>query len=185
MVWELFQALRRLCVRITQYPADNESEIRQDAAISIILAVQCVEVFLNIYFRVLVSEAAFAHAAEQVTSDLQNPRFGLDSKLKDWPELVFGKRLNLSEGVGQRFIALKSLRIRLMHFTSTHQTIEIPGVAIHGLADVSAYQSLSAQSALDALYTSEDFLCEVFALRGITPENLPHALHSWTGKVPT
>ena len=184
MVWEFFGALRRLCIRITEYQEESDSEIRQDVAVAIILAVQCVEVFLNVYFRVLVSEEDFADKEKQIIADLENPRFGLECKIRDWPEKVFGKKLNLGEGAGQRFIALKNLRNRLVHFTSSHQTIEIPGIAIQGLADISAYQSLSAQTALDALFTSEDFLCEVFSLRGIDSENLSHALHSWTGRVP-
>lgn len=185
MVWELFEALRRLCIRVSGYPEESDSEIRQDTVIAIILAVQCVEVFLNIYFRVVVSEADFSQHKKQITSDLDNPRIGLDHKIRNWPERVFGKKLNFGHGAGQRFIELKNLRNRLMHFTSAHRTIEVPGVVIHGLADISAFQSLSAQSALDALFTAEDFLCEIFALRGIASENFSHELHMWTGKVPS
>lgn len=184
MVWELFGGLRRLCIRVSNCQEENDSEIRQDAAIAVILAVQCVEVFLNVYFRVMVSEVEFSRHAKQIISDLENPRFGLDNKIKEWPKQVFGKKLNLGAGAGQRFTELKNLRNQLMHFTSSHQTVEVTGVTIHGLADLSAYQSLSAKTALDALFTSEDFLCEVFSLRGISSSNLSHELHSWTGKVP-
>lgn len=185
MVWELFQALRRLCVRVTESHAEqDELALRQDAAICIILAVQCVEVFFNVYFRVLIREPNYAHAAGRISADLANTQFGLDKKIKEWPFLVFGKKLPLGEGAGQRFVTLKNLRHELMHFTSSHETFAIPGVAIHGLADTSAYHSLSAKSAIDALHTAEAFLCEVFTLRGIPPENLLHALHSWTGRPP-
>lgn len=183
LVWELFQALRRLCFRVTEAHATQDAAaLRQDAALCIILAVQCVEVFFNIYFRVLISEPAFAHAAGRISSDLQKTQFGLDRKIKEWPKLVFGRKLSLEKGVGQRFVALKNLRHTLTHFTSSHETFAIPGVAIHGLADTSAYESISAESAIKALHTAEAFLCEVFTLRGICSENLPHALHSWTGE---
>jgi hypothetical protein len=185
MVWELFQALRRLCVRVTESHAEqDESALRQDAALCVILAVQCVEVFFNVYFQVIISESNYVHAAEKISGDLASTQCGLDSKIKDWPLLVFGKRLPLGEGAGQRFITLKKLRHKLMHFTSSCESISIPGVAIHGLADTSAYHALSAKSAIESLYTAEDFLCEVFTLRGISSENLPHALHSWTGRPP-
>jgi len=163
----------------------GEAETRQDAAVAVILAVQCVEVFFNIFFRVLVSETSYSHAEHRICADLKNPRFGLDRKLKEWPAAVFGKGLELGSGTGQRFIALKNTRHRLMHFTSSHQTNSIPGVEIHGLADISVYSELSLQSAFDALRTAEDFLCEVFMLRGIAKDNLPHAMHSWTGRPPT
>jgi len=185
MVWELFEALRRLCIRVTEaHAAQNQSALRQDAAICVILAVQCVEVFFNVYFRVLISEPAYAHAAKTISADLARKQFGLDRKIKEWPSNVFGKKLALDKGAGQRFIALKNLRHSLMHFTSSHESLSIPGVAIHGLADTSTYESLSANSTIEALHTAEAFLCEVFTLRGITPENLPHALHSWTGRPP-
>ncbi|MDZ4056291.1 MAG: hypothetical protein U1D69_04880 [Polynucleobacter sp.] len=184
MVWELFQALRRHCFRLHQYPG-SEAETRQDAAVAVILAVQCVEVFLNIFFRVLVSEPSYSDAELRICRDLKNPRFGLDRKIKEWPLAVLGRRLELGLGIGQRFVALKDTRHRLMHFTSSHQTISIPGVEIHGLADISVYSELSVETALEALRTAEDFLCEVFMLRGITEDNLPHAMHSWTGQPPT
>jgi hypothetical protein len=92
--------------------------------------------------------------------------------------------LPLDKGAGQRFIKLKNLRHKLMHFTSSHETLAIPGVAIQGLADTTAYESLSMKAALEALHTAEAFLCEVFILRGIAPKDLPQALHSWTGRPP-
>lgn len=58
----------------------------------------------------------------------------------------------------------------------------MPGFAIYGMADTTDYHSLTAKSAIDALQTAEAFLCEIFMLRGISPENLSSALHSWTGK---
>lgn len=184
IVCELFQALRRLCARVAEaHSAKDESALRQDVAICVILAVQCVEVFFNVYFRVLISEPAYAHAAEKISEDLVRTQCGLDRKIKDWPKLVFGQKLPLDRSAGQRFIELKNLRHKLMHFTSSHETLAIPGVSIHGLADTTAYESLSAQDALEALHAAEAFLCEVFTLRGIVPNDLPHALHSWTGRL--
>lgn len=184
MVWELFEALRRLCARASDVHNKNESAQRQDAAICVILSVQCVEVFFNIYFRVLISEAAFAHAAEQISSDLEKTQFGLDRKIKEWPHLVFGKKLSLDKGAGQRFVTLKNLRHKLMHFSSSHESFEIPGMTVQGLADTSVYEEISACTATDALHTAEAFLCEVFTLRGVAANDLLHSLHSWTGRPP-
>lgn len=185
IVWELFQALRRLCIRAQEaHIAQDESALRQDAALCVILAVQCVEVFFNVYFRVLISEPAYAHAAEKIFADMARTQCGLDRKIKDWPHHVFGKKLSLDKAAGQRFVALKNLRHRLMHFTSSHETFSVPGLVIHGLADISAYEALTVKSAFEALHTAEAFLCEVFLLRGISPENLPHEMHSWTGRPP-
>ena len=183
MVDELFTALRRLCIRTMEsHESQDHMAVRQDAALCVILAVQCVEVFFNVYFRVAVSEAPYSHVAERICGDLQKTQYGLDRKIKEWPELVFGKKLNLGEGAGQNFVTLKSLRQRLMHFRSSHETISFPGITIQGMADMGFYEALSAQSAVDALETAEKFLCEVFLLRGIPEQNLPDALHAWTGR---
>jgi len=182
IVWQLFEALRRHCTRLFHNP--DADEVRQDSAMAIVLAVQCVEVFMNVFFRVVVSEPEFSKSADQICRDLADTRFGLDRKLKDWPKAVFGKGLELGQGPGQRFVTLKDMRHRLMHFTSSHQTFEHDNVVIHGLADTSVYDNLSAESAVQALRTAEEFLCEVFRLRGIGAEGLPHALHAWTGRPP-
>jgi hypothetical protein len=182
MVWNNFQALRRICYRLSEENANDES-VRQDAAICVLVAVQCVETFLNIYFRVLVSEDAYAHAKERVLADLQ-AQSGLDRKIKEWPEIVFGNGLVLGSGAGQRFVALKDLRHKLMHFSSTHETMRFPGFSIEGMADTSAYDAISAQTGIDALEVAEDFICEILVLQGIAVDQLPHALHSWTGRPP-
>lgn len=84
MVWELFQALRRLCTRVTEaHASQDESALRQDAAICVILAVQCVEVFFNVYFQVLISEPTYAHAAKKISADLANRKFGLEGKINN------------------------------------------------------------------------------------------------------
>lgn len=185
MVWQLFEALRRLSFRLNEsHSQESESVIRQDAALCVILAVQCVEVFLNVYFRIIITEPGYTHAAEKIKDDLSKTQCGLDHKIKNWPVLVFEKRLSLDKGFGQQFINLKNLRHRLMHFTSSHEAFNIPGVTILGLSDVSVYNELSERTGIEALQTAEAFLCEVFTLRGIPVEDLPYHLHSWTGLPP-
>lgn len=185
MVWELFQSLRRLCLRVAEsHVANDGPAIRQDSALCIILSVQCVEAFFNVFFRVLIDEPAYAHAANRIGTELSKTNFGLDKKIKDWPLLAFGQKIPLDRGAAQKFITLKNFRHQLMHFKSTHETFAIPGVALHSLTDTSAYHALSANAALEALHTAEEFICEVFRLRGIPPEDFPHALHAWTGRPP-
>src|ERR1700721_1856925 len=83
MVWELFAALRRLCARVEQCDIGvTESEVRQDAALTVLLAVQCVEVFFNVFFRVVAGEEKFAHATERIIADLKNKSFILARKIR-------------------------------------------------------------------------------------------------------
>ena len=181
VVWSYFSALRRMCYQVEEH--SSESHKKEDAALCVIIAVTVVEIFLNVYFRILISETPFMHAEEKIQNDLKN-QVSLDRKLKEWPMEVFRKKIDYGSGAGQDFIELKNLRNRLVHFSSTWETIEIPGVAIHGLADTSALDSLGDHSAIKALKAAEGFLVEVFRLRGIKESDIPGALHLWTGLPP-
>jgi hypothetical protein len=181
MVWSYFEALRRLCYGVESHA--NDSHKKQDAALCVILSVTGVEVFLNVYFRILISEEPYKHAKQRILSDLER-QVPFDRKLKDWPYLVFGEKIKFGSGIGQKFSNLKNLRNKLVHFSSTHESIEVPGITINGVADTTAYNSLNEHAANEALETAEKFICEIFRLRGIEEENICHALHSWTGKVP-
>lgn len=186
IVWQLFAALRRLCARVREaHDVQDFDAERQDAALCVILAVQSVEVFFNVYFRVLVSESSFAHARVRVCRDLENRRFGLERKVNEWPSVVFGKKLDLDHGAGKRFCLLKNLRNELTHFKSSHETLSGANITIHGLADTSAYSSLTTESADEALNTAQAFIYDVFTLRGLTREKLPHHWHLWTGEPPS
>jgi len=183
MVWQYFQALRRLCFTIEQYQDQEKERTQQDAALATILGVTGVEIFMNVYFRVLVDEEPYKHAAMYVLDDLEN-QISLDKKIKNWPQVVLGRKLDLSSGAGQLFSGLKNLRNKLVHFSSSHESIELQDFKIQGMADTSVYTSLNARSAINALDVAERFICEIFRLRGISEHELPHALHSWTGKIP-
>lgn len=182
MVWEFFQALRRLCGRIQVY--ESESEIRQDSALCVILAVNGVEVFLNVYFRVLVSESQYRDSYDRVIADLKN-QVGIETKIKEWPGLVLGRDIDFASGVGQKFIELKKKRNKLTHFSSSHEKLDFQGVTIDGAADTSIYDAMTKETAFLALEVSEKFICEIFRLRGIEAEQVPHAMHAWTGKIPS
>ena len=181
MVWSYFSALRRMCYRVEECSSDGYK--KEDAALCVITAVTVVEVFLNVYFRILISEKPYKHAEERIQNDLKR-QAPLDRKLKEWPEVVFGNKIDYGSGAGQRFMELKNLRNGLVHFSNTWETIDVPGATIHGLADTSAFDSLGEHSAIQSLKTAEEFLAELFRLRGIKKADIPGALHSWTGLAP-
>jgi hypothetical protein len=179
MVWSYFSALRRMCRNVIEH--SSEKHKREDAALCVIMAVTVVEVFLNVYFRILISESPYKHAEEKIMADLQK-KVGLDRKLKVWPNLVFGNEIDFGAGAGQKFMELKKTRNSLVHFSSTWETLKAPGVSIHGMADTSTFMSLDDQSAIHALEIAKEFLAEVFKLRGIKEAEIPSLLHSWTGQ---
>ncbi len=182
IIWHYFTALRRLVDGIDR--AGDERAIREDVALCVILAVTIVEAFMNIFFRVVVSESDFTKHEKGILDDLRK-RKTLDHKLRKWPRRIFGKPLNFATGTPKAFLALKERRNDLMHFTSSHTTIiPEPGIIIHGLADMSAFDTLTPSDAISALDLAEGIIRDLLQLRGIPESQLPQALHMWTGKVP-
>ena len=181
MIWQYFEALRRLVVGLDY--ARDETVLKQDAALCIMVAVTVVEAFLNTFFRVVVSEPGFTQHKQRVIQDLDKRR-SLDHKLRNWPGDILGKALDFTAPTPKAFLALKDRRNALMHFTSSHKTIRLPGVEIQGLADTSVLDTLTLSDARNALEVAEGMVCELFRLRGTPEDQLPDALHMWTGRVP-
>lgn len=182
MVWQYYECLKRQASRTTKCA---ELETRQEVALTVILAVTVVEIFLNAYFRVVVSEEPFQKHEKKLLKELSD-RILLDRKCREWPARIFGASPNPKNGSVRAFAELKELRNKLIHFVSSHETVHLPGnITIHGLADTSAYNSLTTQVALTSVETVRGFAYEIFRLRGIASENWPHSFHGWFGEVPS
>ncbi len=180
IVWQYFEALRRLASRIGSL--EDDAERKQDTALCILLAVTVVEAFLNIFFRVIVSEAGFTQHEQRLLDDL-NKRRSLDYKLRNWPRRVLGKGLDFTAAIPKAFLELKDRRNALMHFTSTHQTVSLPGIEIHGAADTSVFDDLTVKDAEKGVEIAEGMVEELCRLRGLPEEKIGQALHLWTGRV--
>ena len=182
IIWHYFSALRRLVNGIEH--TGDETAIRENVALCLMLAVTIVDAFLNVFFRVVISEPGFTANEKSILKDIKDRR-SIDYKLKNWPERVFRKAIDFKAPTPKAFLALKERRNQLMHFTSSHTNVNLPdGVELRGLADTSSFDTLTPTDASSALALAEEMLCELFLLRGIPERELPHALHSWTGKVP-
>ena len=178
IVWNYFAAIRRLAASAAKHP-DND-ERKQDLALCIILSITAIEAFVNVYFRVVVSEAEFTKHLGKVEGDLK-AQAPLVAKLKTWPKVIFGKEFNMGSAAGIAFNKLRDRRNRLIHFTSSHETIHVGDTSIHGLADMTAFDALSPADADEAVGTAEAVISEIFLMRGIPNDQVPQMLHGWTG----
>jgi hypothetical protein len=180
MIWNYFDILRRLARELLGIA--DETRQKQQIALIMLMGVAVVEIFVNLFFRVLVSESDFQQHLSQIERDIKS-RKSLDKKLKEWPLLCFGKNIDWSSGAGKDFMKLKERRNRLMHFTSSHSTIDLGGLRLVGAVDTSAFDDLSVSDAESTLNASEALIAEFFRLRGVTESDLPKFLQLWTGKV--
>ena len=181
IVWEYFQALRRLVLESRD--SESESARRQTAALAVIMSVTVVEVFFNLWFRVRAEERHSAAYVDQLVSELGHPRpWSLDQKLMHWPMRFLGKELSLTNGSGAEFIRVKTLRNSIVHFSSSHTDFRHENVVIRGMADTTAYDELSFEQAQLALSAAEGVIREVFVLAGVPPDKVRDMLHQWTGR---
>jgi hypothetical protein len=181
IVWDYFLSLRLVEENARKSPSPEFS--RQAAALAVVTAVTVIEFFLNLWFRVRVEERNVPGECEAFLKEL-SARISLDRKLKQWPQRYLSRALNVTSGAGAEFMKLKELRNSIVHFTSSHENVNLGNVVIHGLADTTEYNGLSAEKASWALQTAEDFVAEIFRLAGIASKEIPHALHAWAGRVP-
>lgn len=180
MIWEYFACLREM-VRQTQNGLD-EKMIRRKVLPCIFLSIMIIETFINIYFRILAEETSCSSCREQTIKELDE-RVSLDKKIKTWPKRFFKKEIDFSKGIGQQFLKLKGLRNKLVHFKSSHETVNLPGIELRGMVDISAYDSLDSKVALESLVVAEEMLEEISRLNGMNVAQIGHAIHLWTGKV--
>ncbi len=180
VVVEYFESLRWLAESARR--ATDLAQARRIAAMATILAVTAVEVFLNLWFRVLVDDRNDAKLKARLVSDLDKP-MSLDQKLTEWPVRHFNQAFDLVAGAGRAFIDLKAVRNGIVHFKTSHETIQASNVIIHGLANTTHYDALNAASAERALSVAEGVVAEVMRLAGFDEVTANHALAAWIGKV--
>ncbi len=179
VVIEYFDSLRWLADSAED--AGDEQVARRFAAMATIMAVTAVDVFFNLWFRALVEDRDDQALRADLIRDLE-ARVSLDQKLGEWTKRHLPAMLDLKQGPGRAFVELKELRNGIIHFTSTHETIHTPGMIVHGMANTSSYDSLSAKSARDAVSVAEALIEEILRLAGFDEEMISTALAAWIGK---
>ena len=178
MVMEYWQLLSDLVY--PEHPKTDPNDIRRQVALTVLLSVTAVETFVNIYFRLLVSQDAFKNYERRIINDLKH-RISLEEKLVKWPKLLFGREFDQSKGIGQEFKELKDLRNKLMHFTTSHETLKIGEIEIHGLSDISFYHKLTTEDSLRAETVAHRTMAEVIRLSGKSEEEVKAEMLRYTG----
>lgn len=180
MVWNYSFAVRRAVARAEK--TDDPTLVRQDAATVIFLCVTLVESFLNCFFRVLISEGKLGDSGSLVARDLIK-RKSLARKITEWLPLLPQVGSEHGDYIWSEFEVLRELRNKLMHFQSSHETLELPGLRIEGLSDTSTYDQLDAKRAAWALGVAESVMHEVFVRAGQSETQRRASMHLWTGLV--
>ena len=179
LVSHYFQFARRAADTVASEPF--ESDRCTHVAVIVIMVVGAVEAYLNALGRLWVEQDAdFVHA-DRIRKDLEN-RVPFGKKLKTWPELLFGRRMEYGSGVPQEFLQLVELRNHLMHFTTTYDHVSYDNVTIKGLTDMTRFYSLVPEDGKSAVDLAECMIFELIRLQGLSEEHVLLAGTRWTGR---
>jgi len=181
MICCYFKALRQQVHDIMNL--QSESVQKEDVANCVFLAITVIEAFVNIFFRIVVSEHQFNVHEQRVLKDLSKGK-SLDYKIRNWPTDILGDNIDWNCGIGKKFMDLKKLRNSLIHFTSSHSNLETNSFKIQGLSDTSVFDSLTTKDAIMALTIAESVIAEILRIRGYSEEEIKYGLQLWIGKVP-
>jgi hypothetical protein len=182
ILWRYFTCLRRLA-REASEAADRDLQ-REASALAVFMAVSAIEAFLNIWFRTFSEAGPLVRHRQTIMTDLSQRR-GLRYKFTTWPKMCFDKGFSLDRPPANAFLSLVERRNELMHFTTDYDSIEVPGVALQGLVDITAYQSLKATDAVNAVRIAEEIVGEFFRLQDASGEDVLRHMHYWTMRVPS
>lgn len=160
----------------------TQADVRELAVGAVTMAVASVETYLNVFAQLWLDQSPEWLHRTQIERDLRTKK-GLGRKIEEWPRLFFNQPLEFGSGPPQKFRALVGLRNRLMHFLPETQEFRHQNISIRGLIDISDYESLTADSALAAVVTSEDFVDHLLQLQGIPDGQRKIALCNWLGLV--
>jgi len=180
IVWSYFDIARTIAHEADASSSDSVK--RSKSAVVILMAVAAVEAYINIFGRMWVEQVTDFEHATQILGDIKNRKF-ITHKIKTWPQLFFGKGLDLSQGIGQDFLGLVEKRNRLMHFTSDYHTYQFENVTIKGLVDSTVFDSLTPKDADEAIYIAEGFIESWIRLQGLEENHVKAATATWTGNI--
>ena len=175
-----------------QFARETAAALRGDAlghreqamiAVGIIIVVSAVEAYLNVAGRLRVEQDPRFEHGDRIRKDLEE-RVPLREKLKKWPMLLFGKRLDFSQGPGQEFLALLDRRHGLLHFPPSYESATVGNVTLRGLQDVTTFTSLRPGHLTRAHDTAEGMIAELIRPQGLSEERVLLATTHWTGRPP-
>lgn len=185
ILWVYYRILERSVLNFNNLKTENEK--KDQLVLIVMLGINLVEAFVNMYFRILAEDLKYnIDIRNMIINDLEgdngNKPKGLKTKLDHWPNKVFNKSLKWQKGIAKEFNDLREIRNKLMHFTSFHETIKCPGIEIRGCAKTDCYDELiNKYKPIDIFNISIKFIEEILLLSGIENDKLSSELRSWLG----
>ena len=173
LTWVYYHMMTDLINEINS--EDDNEKIKQKTVLTIFLALNLIETFINSYFRLVAERIGDPVKKKKMIEDINKE--GIEWKIKNWPGL---NKIDYGKGIGQKFKKLKGLRNDLVHYKPTYERVRTFDGELEGLTDTRIYDHLEKDQAGKLLKTVEDFINEIlrFNLRGVKEQSIA----IWLGK---
>lgn len=156
-------------------------DIPNYSMMSIFMVVACVEVFLNVYFRQLVESPKYSEIKKTILEQMDDRRFGLEQKIKKWPQMFFNKNIFGSKA-GQRFDEYRKKRNTILHYKHTWEELKMGGFKVT-VTDSTLIDDLDIMYMFNARDVVRNLFAEILKSSGCEEEQLKRDLQQWTGEI--
>ncbi|MDG5815654.1 hypothetical protein QA601_11225 [Chitinispirillales bacterium ANBcel5] len=157
-----------------------ELDIPNYSMMAIFMTVGAVEAFLNTFFRELVEQPPYLELKNNVLQQMTDRRFGLEQKLRKWPEMFFKKNF-INTKPGKAFEEYRRIRNALLHFQHTYEELDWHDTKLIGLTNTSLFDTLDTSYIYNAKSTVCNFYSEIFRMAGHKETQIEQLVRNWTG----
>ncbi|MDX1971777.1 MAG: hypothetical protein SFY68_04515 [Candidatus Sumerlaeia bacterium] len=184
VTWTLFRILRKSVN--DAYISKDESQ-KDSIILSIILAVTCVESFTNCYYQQIINSKPLDDIIKKELQGTIDKRSGnMIDKINTLSRGLFTREHDWQKGIAKQFEELKDKRNQLIHFKPNFDDYEVStNIVIKNLTKIELITNLKYSDASEALRVAEEFVEQTIIISGTDTNDIPGAMHYWTGKMPT
>jgi len=123
-----FQSASRALVEHDAVEGDEKVQVGVQGFLASLFGL---EAFLNVFFLV----AAREHGNATLESAIESDNLQVTSKLKNWPQQIYGAYIQNQKEVGKRLTSLYKLRNELVHPHMEWSTLWMSGVMLEGVVE--------------------------------------------------
>jgi uncharacterized protein with HEPN domain len=163
----------------SQPPHEDRDVIEQHALSAIFLGITAVEAFTNIYSRTIAEEPEFIAHREPIIRSLE--RRDATGKKLEILGIALGRPIDKTDHRWVAFDQLRELRNRFVHFKTSYDTIQIPGIVMVGLVETSVFKELTTETPANVILCVRGVIELVGQARGVPPEHMHGFIQSQLG----
>lgn len=185
VVWGYFHSAVLLARSAVE--SESESDTKAYAASTVFLSVAAIEAYLSVLAKLWIDQTTgpLDPNHKKVSRDLERRR-SLGYKIRNWPQMLFGRKIDPTLPAAKRFLECIELRNGLTHFESATYSQTMANLTLNGLVSNATFSSLNGDVCVESLLAAKNFLRYLVELqlpseKSDNPLRIESIVHGWTG----